>query len=150
MPATPKKGRRLGGDSAHQRLMMANLAASLIAAEGIVTTESKAKALRPVAEKLITKAKKGGGDRHRQVLAYLGDPEMAHKLMADVGPRLRGDAFTWSVEFARPVLLPSKVAVRIGAEPADVPGDERVSMTLWDPKRGKPHLLGSVAPAEVR
>lgn len=74
----------------------------------------------------------------------------ASRAMADVGPRLRGDAFTWSVEFARPVLLPSKVAVRIGAEPADLPGDERVSMTLWDPKRGKPHLLGSVGPAEVR
>ena len=60
MPATPKKGRRFGGDAAHQRLMMANLVASLIAAEGIVTTEAKAKALRPIAEKVITKAKKGG------------------------------------------------------------------------------------------
>ena len=58
MPATPRKGRRFGGDPAHQRLMMANLVASLFAAEAIVTTEAKAKALRPVAEKLITKAKK--------------------------------------------------------------------------------------------
>ncbi len=47
MPATPKKGRRFGGSSPHQRLMMANLVASLFAAEGIVTTEAKAKALRP-------------------------------------------------------------------------------------------------------
>ena len=47
MPATPKKGRRFGGDASHQRLMMANLAAWLFAAEGIVTTEAKAKALRP-------------------------------------------------------------------------------------------------------
>ena len=50
MPATPKKGRRFGGSSSHQKAMMANLVSSLIAAEGIVTTEAKAKALRPVAE----------------------------------------------------------------------------------------------------
>lgn len=87
MPATPKKGRRFGGDAAHQRLMMANLAASLFAAEGIVTTEAKAKALRPVAEKLITKARKGGLHNHRQVVAYLGDREMASKLFDDIGPR---------------------------------------------------------------
>jgi large subunit ribosomal protein L17 len=87
MPGTPKKGRRFGGDAAHQRLMMANLAASLFAAEGIVTTEAKAKALRPVAEKLITKAKKGGLHNTRQVVSYLGDKEMAHKLFTEIGPR---------------------------------------------------------------
>ena len=58
MPGTPRKSKRFGGSASHQRLMMANLAASLFAAEGIVTTEAKAKALRPIAEKLITKAKK--------------------------------------------------------------------------------------------
>ena len=68
MPGTPKKGRRFGGSSSHQRLMMANLVASLVAAEGIVTTEAKAKALRPVAEKVITKARKGGLHNHRQIL----------------------------------------------------------------------------------
>lgn len=87
MQGTPKKGRRFGGDAAHQRLLMANLVASLIAAEGIVTTEAKAKALRPVAEKVITKAKKGGLHNHRQVVAYLGDKEVAAKLFDDVGPR---------------------------------------------------------------
>ena len=87
MPATPKKGRRFGGDAAHQRLMMANLVASLIAAEGITTTEAKAKALRPVAEKMITKAKKGGLHNHRQVVSYLNDKEIAAKLFEDVGPR---------------------------------------------------------------
>ena len=60
MPATPKKGRRFGGSSQHQRLMMANLVASLVAAEGITTTEAKAKALRPIAEKMITKARRAG------------------------------------------------------------------------------------------
>lgn len=73
--------------------MMANLTASLIAAEAIETTEAKAKALRPIAEKLITKAKKAnGGDaasihRIRQIQGYLGDKEMTHKLVTDVAPR---------------------------------------------------------------
>ena len=87
MQGTPKKGARFGGNAAHQRLMMANLVASLVAAEGIVTTEAKAKALRPIAEKVITKAKKGGLHRHRQVVAYLGDKEAAAKLFDEIGPR---------------------------------------------------------------
>ena len=87
MLGTPTKGRRLGGDAAHQKSMLGNLVASLIAAEAIVTTEAKAKALRPVAEKVITKAKKGGLHNHRQVVSYLGDKEMAHKLFTEVGPR---------------------------------------------------------------
>ena len=85
VPGTPRKGRRFGGDAAHQRAMMANLVASLIAAEAIVTTE--AKALRPVAERMITKAKKGGVHRHRQVVSFMGDKEMAHKLFAEIAPR---------------------------------------------------------------
>ena len=87
MPGTPKKGARFGGNAGHQRLLMANLVASLVAAEGIVTTEAKAKALRPIAEKIITKARKGGLHNHRQVLAYLGDKEITAKLMDDIGPR---------------------------------------------------------------
>ncbi|MFA9563249.1 MAG: 50S ribosomal protein L17 [Acidimicrobiales bacterium] len=87
MPARPRKGKRFGGSAAHNKAMMANLVASLVAAEAIVTTEAKAKAVRPVAEKLITKAKKGGLHNHRQVLAYLRDPEMTTKLFDDVGPR---------------------------------------------------------------
>ena len=93
MPATPRRGRNFGGSSSHQRLMMANLTASLIAAEAIVTTEAKAKALRPIAEKLITKAKKAQDDsptrvhRIRQIQSYLGDREMTHKLVTEVAPR---------------------------------------------------------------
>ncbi|MEY3690528.1 MAG: ribosomal protein [Actinomycetota bacterium] len=91
--ATPRRAPRFGGSAAHQRLMMANLAASLFAAEGIVTTEAKAKALRPVAEKLITKAKKAQADspmrihRIRQIQAVLGDKEMTTKLVEEVAPR---------------------------------------------------------------
>ena len=87
MLATPRKGRRLGGSSAHQKSMLANLVASLIAAEAITTTEAKAKALRPVAEKVITKAKKGGLHNHRQVVSFLRDKEMGAKLFEEIGPR---------------------------------------------------------------
>jgi large subunit ribosomal protein L17 len=87
MPATPRKGRRFGGDAAHQKAMMGNLVASLIAAEGLVTTEAKAKALRPIAEKMITKAKKGGVHQQRQVVAFIRDKDMAHKLFVDIAPR---------------------------------------------------------------
>jgi large subunit ribosomal protein L17 len=93
MPARPRKSRRFGGDAAHQRLMMANLVASLVAAESLVTTEAKAKALRPVAEKVITKAKRASLDpdtrlhQIRQVHSYLGDREMTAKLFDEIGPR---------------------------------------------------------------
>ena len=96
MPATPRRARNFGGSSQHQKLMMANLAASLIAAEGITTTEAKAKALRPIAEKLITKAKKAQDEdpmrvhRIRQIQGYLGDREMTHKLVTEVAPRYEG------------------------------------------------------------
>jgi large subunit ribosomal protein L17 len=84
---TPRKGRRFGGSPAHEKSMMSNLAASLFAAEAIETTEAKAKALRPVAEKLITKAGKGGLHRHRQIVSQLRDIEIAQKLIDDIGPR---------------------------------------------------------------
>jgi large subunit ribosomal protein L17 len=92
MPATPRRARKFGGSSAHQKLMMANLAASLIAAEAIETTEAKAKALRPIAEKLITKAKKAQDGplrihRIRQIQGYLNDKEMTNKLVNVVAPR---------------------------------------------------------------
>jgi large subunit ribosomal protein L17 len=67
--------------------MMANLVASLIAAEAITTTEAKAKAVRPIAEKMITKARKGGLHNHRQVVSFLRDREMTAKLFDEIGPR---------------------------------------------------------------
>ena len=93
MPAAPKKGRRFGGTSAHQKAMMGNLVASLIAAEGLITTEAKAKALRPVVEKCVSKAKKASLDEQRrvhlerQVVAFIRDKDMAHKLFDEIGPR---------------------------------------------------------------
>ncbi|MCU1486054.1 MAG: ribosomal protein [Actinomycetia bacterium] len=87
MLGTPTKGKRFGGSAAHQKAMFGNLVASLIAAEAIVTTEAKAKAIRPVVEKVITKAKKGGVHNHRQVVGFIRDKDMAHKLFDDIGPR---------------------------------------------------------------
>jgi large subunit ribosomal protein L17 len=93
IPGRPKKGRRFGGDAAHQKAMFGNLVASLIAAEAIVTTEAKAKALRPVIEKCITKARKAHADpatavhQQRQVVAFIRDKDMSHKLFAELGPR---------------------------------------------------------------
>jgi large subunit ribosomal protein L17 len=94
-PGRPKKGPRFGGDAAHQKAMMGNLVASLIAAEGLITTEAKAKALRPVVEKCVTKAKKASAadevkvrvHLERQVVAFIRDKDMAQKLFEDIGPR---------------------------------------------------------------
>lgn len=84
---TPKKGARLGKDSKHQKAMLSNLAVSLFDHERIKTTEAKAKMLRPYAEKLITKAKKGDVHNRRRVLSVIEDREIVHKLFADIAPR---------------------------------------------------------------
>ena len=85
----PRKGPRLGGDPHHQRQLMANLAIALFEHGGITTTNARAKALRPYAEKLITKAKKGGVHRQRQVVATIHDQAAASKLFTEIGPGYR-------------------------------------------------------------
>jgi large subunit ribosomal protein L17 len=87
MRGTPTRGRRLGGSAAHEKAMLGNLVASLIAAEALVTTEAKAKAMRPVAEKCVTAARRGGVHQQRKVIAFLRDKDMTHKLFAEIGPR---------------------------------------------------------------
>lgn len=93
LPGRPKKGPRFGGDAEHQKAMVGNLVASLIAAEAIVTTEAKAKFLRPIVEKCVTKAKKAHTNEdaavhlQRQVVALIRDKDMAHKLFSEIGPR---------------------------------------------------------------
>ena len=84
---TPTKGPRLGKDPAHQRLLLANLAAHLFEAEAIVTTEAKAKALRPYAERLITKARRGTVHDRRLVVAKLHDKDVTKKLFDEIAPR---------------------------------------------------------------
>jgi len=83
----PKKGPRLGSGPAHQRLLLSGLASSLIRDGKIKTTEARAKALRPVVERLITKAKKGDLASRRLVLRTIPDRDVVHKLFSDVAPQ---------------------------------------------------------------
>ena len=83
----PKKGPRLGGSPAHQRLIVANLATQLFEHGRITTTETKARVLRPVAEKLITKAKRGDLHNRREVLKTVRDKSVVHELFTEIAPR---------------------------------------------------------------
>jgi large subunit ribosomal protein L17 len=82
----PTKGPRLGGSSSHQKALLANLATSLFEHGRIKTTETKARALRPYAEKLITHAKKGALHNRREVLKKIRDKDVVHTLFAEIGP----------------------------------------------------------------
>ncbi len=83
---TPTKGRRLGGSSAHQKHMLANLATALFEHGKITTTEARARRLRPLAERLITYAKRGDLHARRQVLTVVADKGVVHTLFTDIGP----------------------------------------------------------------
>jgi large subunit ribosomal protein L17 len=83
---TPKKGPRLGGSPAHQRLMLSNLATQLFEHGRITTTETRARTLRPLAEKLITKAKKGDLHNRREVLKTVRDKGVVHTLFTEIAP----------------------------------------------------------------
>jgi large subunit ribosomal protein L17 len=82
----PTKGPRLGGSSSHQKALLANLATSLFEHGRIKTTEPKARALRPYAEKLITHAKKGALHNRREVMKKIRDKDVVHALFAEIGP----------------------------------------------------------------
>jgi large subunit ribosomal protein L17 len=82
----PTKGPRLGGSSSHQKAILANLATALFEHGRIKTTETKARALRPYAEKLITHAKKGTLHHRREVLKKIRDKDVVHSLFAEIGP----------------------------------------------------------------
>ncbi len=83
---TPTKGPRLGGGPAHERLLLANLAAALFTHKSIKTTETKAKRLRPVAERLVTFAKKGDLHNRRRALSILRDKSVVHELFTEIAP----------------------------------------------------------------
>ena len=84
---TPTKGARLGGGPAHERLMLANLATALFEHGKITTTEAKAKRLRPLAERLITFAKRGDLHARRRVMTVVRDKSVVHELFTEIGPR---------------------------------------------------------------
>lgn len=87
---TPTKGARLGGSPAHQRLMLANLATALFEHGRITTTETKAKRLRPFAERLVTKAKRDDLASRRRVAAVIKDPTVVHELFTEIAPGYAG------------------------------------------------------------
>ena len=87
---TPTKGRRLGGGPAHERLMLANLATALFEHGRITTTQAKAKRLRPLAERMITFAKRGDLAARRRVLAVVRDKSVVHTLFTEIGPNYAG------------------------------------------------------------
>lgn len=89
---TPTKGPRLGGGPAHERLMLANLATALFEHGRITTTEAKAKRLRPLAERLITFAKRGDIAARRRVLTVVRDKSVVHTLFTEIGPNYAGRA----------------------------------------------------------
>jgi large subunit ribosomal protein L17 len=84
-----RTGKKLGRDSSHRKAMYANLAASLIEHGRIRTTESKAKAVRPIVEKMITLGRDGSIHARRQALAFLRTQEVVHMLFSEVAPRFR-------------------------------------------------------------
>ena len=120
----PKKGPRLGSSPSHQRLLLSGLASSLIRDGKIKTTEARAKAVRPVVEKLITKAKKGDLASRRLVLKTIQDRDIVHKLFSEVGPQYadRNGGYTRIVKLgyrkgdAAPMALIELIA---GAEDAE-------------------------------
>src|ERR1700754_242536 len=85
---TPTKGPRLGGGPAHERLMLANLATALFEHGKITTTEAKAKRLRPLAERLITFAKRGDLHARRRVLTVIHDKGVVHELFTEIAPQV--------------------------------------------------------------
>ncbi|HEU4756032.1 MAG TPA: 50S ribosomal protein L17 [Agromyces sp.] len=141
----PTKGPRLGAGPAHERLLLANLAAALYTHERITTTETKAKRLRPLAERLITFAKRGDLHARRRVLAVIGDKAVVHKLFTEIAPQVadreggytritkignrKGDNAPMAViELVLEPVTPKKRAAKPAAAPAadEAPADETV------------------------
>ena len=91
-----RAGKKLGRDAAHRKALYANLAGSLIEHGRIKTTESKAKAVKPIAERMITLGRRGDLHARRQALAYLRSQDVVHKLFSEVGPRFGEQAGGYS------------------------------------------------------
>ncbi|KRE21063.1 50S ribosomal protein L17 [Agromyces sp. Soil535] len=141
----PTKGPRLGGGPAHERLLLANLAAALFTHKRITTTETKAKRLRPLAERLITFAKRGDLHARRRVLGVIGDKAVVHELFAIIAPQVadreggytritkignrKGDNAPMAViELVLEPVSPKKRAAKPAAAPAadEAPAEEPV------------------------
>ena len=175
---TPRKGARLGGSPAHQRLILSNLATALFEHGRITTTEAKARVLRPVAEKLITKAKKGDLHNRREVLKTIHDKSVVHVLFTEIAPTFaerpggytritkigprKGDnapmavielvteSYTPSAPKAKKA-APAKVEAPVEAEPVEAPADETAGETsgeVAESGEGEEAYAGSHPPLE--
>lgn len=138
---TPTKGARLGGSPAHQKLIVSNLATALFENGRITTTEAKARLLRPVAEKLITKAKKGDLHNRREVLKTIRDKSVVHTLFTEIaeqfaerpggytritkiGPRKGDNAPMAVIELVNEAYEPKTKAAPAAAAPVAAPVEE--------------------------
>ena len=157
---TPTKGPRLGGSPAHERLMLANLATSLFKHGRITTTETKAKWLRPLAEQLITKAKRGDLHSRRRVLTVVRDKDVVYTLFDQIAPRFanRNGGYTRIVKKgprkgdAAPMAIIELVEELVEAAPAKaeavaaLAGEDDTETTVVKPARQK--AAKKAAPAE--
>jgi large subunit ribosomal protein L17 len=146
----PTKGPRLGGSPAHQRLMLANLATSLFEHGRITTTEARARRLRPLAEKLITKAKRGDLAARRQVLTVVRDKGVVHTLFTEIGPRFesRPGGYTRitklgprkgdSAPMALIELVEETAPTVTTTRPAAAPARSRTATKTGEPAESKP------------
>ena len=116
-----KTGRKLGRDASHRRALYANLACSLIEHGRIRTTEAKAKAVKPYAERIITLARRGDLHARRQALSELRSQEVVHKLFADVAPRMADRPGGYSR------------IVKIGPRPGDAAEMAYLELVDYDP-----------------
>jgi large subunit ribosomal protein L17 len=144
---TPSKGPRLGGSPSHERLILANLATSLFRHGRITTTEAKARRLRPFAERLITKAKRGDLHARRQVLTVVRDRDVSTTLFDEIGPRYanrpggytrivkaghrRGDAAPMAIiELVEPLVEPAASGGRRSTRRASKQESKRESVAV--------------------
>ena len=147
----PTKGTRFGGSPAHQRLILANLATSLFEHGRITTTEAKARRVRPLAEKLITKAKKGDLHNRRLVMRTIRDKSVVHELFTEIAPRFenrpggytritkigprKGDAAPMAViELVQEEMPAAKTASAPKAEEKDLPAEGEVTLSKAEPE----------------
>src|SRR5690606_12619233 len=137
----PTKGPRLGGGPAHERLLLANLAAALFTHKSIKTTETKAKRLRPVAERLITFAKRGDMHARRRALRIIGDKSVVHELFTELAPLVaeRDGGYTRITKLGfRKGDNASMVQIELVLEPVNAKPKSKASTKAEKPAKAEP------------
>ena len=148
----PTKGARLGGGPAHERLMLRNLAASLFTHKSIKTTEMRAKRLRPVAERMITFAKRGDLHSRRRVLGMISDKTVVHELFTEIAPLVadRQGGYTRITKLGfRKGDNASMVQMELVLEPVNAKPKAKVSTKAEKPAKAAPVEEAPVEEAEA-